>query len=252
MANIGDDITRRLFVEAGIKAGMRVLDLGCGPGNVSVLVAKLVGDEGTVVGVDRDAKMIEMARGKVRDLGLENVSFAELDLSSGVPFERDPFDAIVVRRVLMYLPDPADAIRRVIPVLKEGGLVAVQEHDMSLVPAYKESLPLHERVQGWFKQTLEREGANFQMGFDLDSVLTRAGLVVEQIRAEAILSTRNQPTNFAFLARVLLPRMLRHGVVTEEEVELETLDERLADERRAIDSTYISDMVFCAWARKIG
>jgi hypothetical protein len=77
----------------------------------------------------------------------------------------------------MYLLDPTNTLRRLIPTLKPGGRVVVHEHDMTMVPARKIPLPLHEQVQSWFRQTLEREGVNLQMGFDLYSVLSQACLL---------------------------------------------------------------------------
>jgi ubiquinone/menaquinone biosynthesis C-methylase UbiE len=69
MASIGGDITQRLFNDAGITAGMRVLDLGCGQGDVSVLAAKFVGDQGAVLGVDRDPDAIKIAKENIQKLG---------------------------------------------------------------------------------------------------------------------------------------------------------------------------------------
>jgi ubiquinone/menaquinone biosynthesis C-methylase UbiE len=59
-------VTERFLVNAGLSAGMKVLDLGCGAGDVSLLVAELVGSQGSVVGVDRDAAVLEFARKRLR------------------------------------------------------------------------------------------------------------------------------------------------------------------------------------------
>jgi len=72
--------TRRLLFDAGIGPGMRVLDVGCGVGDVSMLIASLVGTEGAVVGVDVDPRSLALARQRVEDRRLRNVSFAEGDL----------------------------------------------------------------------------------------------------------------------------------------------------------------------------
>ena len=68
-------ITERLFREAGIGPGHRVLDLGSGMGDVSMLVARLVGASGEVVGIERDATSIERAQARVAAAGLRNVTF---------------------------------------------------------------------------------------------------------------------------------------------------------------------------------
>ena len=59
-----NSITNRLIKDAGIVQGMRVLDLGCGKGDVSLLLAKAVGPSGEVVGVDRSNKVLEVARNR--------------------------------------------------------------------------------------------------------------------------------------------------------------------------------------------
>src|SRR5690349_2409830 len=80
-ARLVDPMTRRLFIEAGIGPGMRVLDVGSGAGDVAILLAELVGPAGEVVGTDMSAKALELARGRVADLGLKNVSFVDGDPS---------------------------------------------------------------------------------------------------------------------------------------------------------------------------
>src|SRR5215468_3616220 len=69
--------TERFFREAGIGPAQRVLDLGSGVGDVSLLVASLVGPSGEVVGVERDPRSIARAQARVADAGLHNVSFTQ-------------------------------------------------------------------------------------------------------------------------------------------------------------------------------
>src|SRR5512140_3170135 len=85
--------TERFFREAGIGAGQRVLDLGSGVGDVAMLVARLVGPSGEVVGVERDSRSIARARARVLEAGLCNVSFVQSDVSQ-IP-DSEPFDAAV-------------------------------------------------------------------------------------------------------------------------------------------------------------
>ena len=72
-------ITRRLFEEAGIGPGMRVLDIGSGAGDVAILLADLVGPTGEVVGSDRAPEAVKVARARIEALGLGNVTFREGD-----------------------------------------------------------------------------------------------------------------------------------------------------------------------------
>src|SRR5215472_6649901 len=105
-AELLDPLSERVFREAGLGAGMRVLDLGSGAGDVAMLAARLVGREGEVVGVERDPEAVASATARVAQAGISNVRFIQGDVQSldGVA---DGFDAAVGRFVLMYVPDPA-------------------------------------------------------------------------------------------------------------------------------------------------
>lgn len=244
-----DDPTQRLLVDAGIAAGMRVLDVGCGHGNVSALLARLVGPSGAVVGVDRDAGALAVARAKAAELGLAQVTFVERDLGA-LPGDLAGFDAAVGRRVLMYQPDAVAAVRAVAGAVRSGGVVVFQEHDPSMGPGRRAPLPLHEQVRAWIWQMVEREGANLHMGFDLDGVLRRAGLDVEHVRAEAIVQRPGAPYDLFSIVRAVLPRMVEQGVVDAATVDIDTLEARLRAEREASEGTYLPEMIFGAWARK--
>ena len=111
--------TKRLFVDAGIGPGMRVLDVGCGVGDVSLLVASLVGPEGAVSGVDSDPLALGHARERVSAIGLTNVDFIEGDIRD-LTFD-EPFDAAVGRLILMYLADPADTLDHITDLLRPAG-----------------------------------------------------------------------------------------------------------------------------------
>jgi len=83
-------LTERLFLEAGIGRNQRVLDLGSGVGDVAMLVARLVGPSGEVVGVERDSRSIARARARTAEAGLRNVSFIQSDVTE-IPGNK-PFD----------------------------------------------------------------------------------------------------------------------------------------------------------------
>jgi 2-polyprenyl-3-methyl-5-hydroxy-6-metoxy-1,4-benzoquinol methylase len=99
------DLTDEVLGRAGIGPGMRVLDIGCGTGDVSFLAARRVGPTGMVLGIDRAPEAVELAQRRARQAGLTNVSFAVHDLSDLTLTA--PVDALIGRLVLMYLGDPA-------------------------------------------------------------------------------------------------------------------------------------------------
>src|ERR1700745_3676398 len=113
-------ITERLFREAGIGPGQRVLDLGSGVGDVAMLVARLVGSSGEVVAIERDPKSIARASARVAEAGFHNVSFNESNVNEILDVKS--FDAAVGRFILMYLPDPVATLRSISQVVRPGGV----------------------------------------------------------------------------------------------------------------------------------
>jgi SAM-dependent methyltransferase len=250
------DITERLLDDAGLMSGMRVLDLGCGSGDVSLMIARRVGPTGQVVGIDRNADAVAGARARFAKLAIDWASFIEGDLVEP-SFDGGPFDAIVVRRVLMYLPDPTATLRRLLPQLRSGGRVILQEHDATMLPGRLAPLPEHEKLLRLMWKTVEREGADVHIGFRLPAILADAGLHLEHIHAEAIVRVAGLAPDagthdLAKIGGVMAERMERQGIATAADLGLDTLPERLAGELAGANSAYIGDMAFCAWARKPG
>jgi ubiquinone/menaquinone biosynthesis C-methylase UbiE len=98
--------TERLLRNAKIEPGMRVLDLGCGAGDASMLAAELVGPSGSVVGIDRNPQVIALASSHAQAAGLGQITFQNvpLDAFSG----SDLFDCVMGRYVLVHQADPVD------------------------------------------------------------------------------------------------------------------------------------------------
>lgn len=248
MKNPVNDMTSRWLEEAGVGPGMRVVDIGCGPGFVTFEVARRVGAAGRVYGVDRDPTMLQLAEYEYRKLELGNVQFLEAGFNLSVP-DGELVDAAVGRRVLMYQANPVRAVQQLVRVVRPGGLVLFHEHDTVTVKGPGKGLPLHDEVRGWFWNMLRGEGARLNMGFELHSVLSAAGLEVEQVRAEANVLTPTSEYPVGAIVRAVIPRLERLGIVSESEADPETLDQRLFEERRRTGTTCVWELVFCAWAR---
>jgi ubiquinone/menaquinone biosynthesis C-methylase UbiE len=243
------DFTTRLFVEAGIHEGMRVLDVGCGSGDVSFLLAGLVKESGEVIGIDHDAGALAIAQKRADLASTKAPQFVHCGLTE-LPESLGTFDAIVGRRVLMYQADTLAAVRVLAKSLRPGGVMAFQEHDTTMIPASVEVFPLHRLASSWVHGMIEREGADLHIGFNLHRILTQAGLMVEDLRAECLLQTPDSAYGLGSIVRACLTRIVRHGVATAEEISIETLQDRLDAERKASSAIYIGDMLFGVWARK--
>ncbi len=243
------DFTSRLVVDAGICAGMKVLDVGCGSGEVAFLLARLVGTSGTIVGVDHDPSALAVARQRTVADGMAIPTFAQCELLE-LPESLGTFDAIVGRRVLMYQADAVETVRVLTRNLRPGGIILFQEHDTTMVPASLDAFPLHRQVTRWIQEMIEREGADLHVGFNLHRNLTQAGLVVEEVRAECLLQTPDHSHGLGHIVRACLPRIVAHKVATADEIDIETLLGRLDAERVESSGIYVGDMAFGAWARK--
>ena len=172
-AGLFGPITERFLRTAGLGTGMRVLDVGCGVGDVSMLCASVVGAEGEVVGMDRDPGALARARERVAAAELSNARFIEGDFRELPPGES--FDAVVGRAVLMYAADPAAALRSLLPHLRSGGIVAFQEFDYTMLIALP-SFALIEQLVDWWRRTAGQAGIELQMGLKLFPTYVAAGL----------------------------------------------------------------------------
>ncbi len=126
-ARVIDPITRHFLLSAGLVPGMRVLDVGSGAGDVAFLAADIVGEGGSVTGVDRSADAIATASAAASTRGLSNVSFVLADLAA-IP-GADRYDAIIGRYVLQWLRDPAGTLRSLAGHLDPDGIVVFHEID---------------------------------------------------------------------------------------------------------------------------
>jgi hypothetical protein len=86
----------------------------------------------------------------------------------------------------------------------------------------------------------------------LHSILTKGGLAVEAVRAECVVQTPDAPYALGYIVRACLPRIITLGVATRDEVDIDTLQQRLDEERLNSEGIYIGDVMFGAWARKVG
>ena len=243
---------RRLLEEAGITAGMRVLDVGSGAGDVALLAADLVGPGGEVIGVDANPVILETARARAREAGLANVSFLEGDITSAVP--DGPFDAAVGRCVLFFLADPAAALRRVVGKVRPGGAVAFQEPgNATLRPDALPPSPLLDQAWTWILEAYRRAGLDSRMGLRLFPLFAEAGLPAPRMRLDAAVGGGSNWEGYDYIAetlRAILPLIVTHGVATAEEVGTDSFGARLREEVLGQGGVITTWSFITAWARK--
>jgi len=213
-------MTRRCFAEAGIKPGMRVLDLGAGAGDVCLLLAEMVGPTGHVTGIDLDQGALEFARG--RTAAIHNITLVEGDFHEYVPAQ--PFDAVVGRYVLLYQTDPAAALAAATRHLRPGGSVAFLEPWFMLPPAGSENLT--QRIGWLIIETLRRSGAHIDMGPRLYRTFTEAGLPGPSLNMELVMDGSPDSPLYQVIADTFvstLPRAIAYGLAAEGEFDTEAI-----------------------------
>jgi ubiquinone/menaquinone biosynthesis C-methylase UbiE len=119
--------TAALFERVGLSPGMRCIDLGCGGGEVTLEMARLVGPGGSVTGIDMDEVKLDLARQAAARSGLGNVEFRLLSLHDWD--EPTAYDAVYCRFVLQHLSRPVDVLRRMWAGVRRGGVLVVEDAD---------------------------------------------------------------------------------------------------------------------------
>jgi ubiquinone/menaquinone biosynthesis C-methylase UbiE len=247
-----EDLTADVLRRAGVEPSMRVLDLGCGVGDVSLLAARMVGTAGAILGIDRSAASVETARRRAAAAGVRNVRFETVELDT---FDTEQtFDAVIGRLVLLYQPDPSATLRRFRNFLKPHGIVAFQEMDMEHVSQGPAS-ELFNCVRSWILSAFRAGGAELNMGTKMLSAFLSAGL--PRPTMIAAMRVESGPNSYAYahlagIVRSLLPILERTGIATVQDVAIDTLADRLRDDAIAKECVTFEPRLVGAWSRLAG
>jgi ubiquinone/menaquinone biosynthesis C-methylase UbiE len=251
-AALFEDLTEDVLRRAGVEAGMNVLDLGCGVGDVSLLTARLVGDTGDVLGIDRAASSIDLARRRADALGATNVRFEQAQLETFDPGRT--FDAVIGRLILLYIPDPASLLRRLSQFVRPRGIMAFQEIDMSQLSQIPSS-GLFDQIRGLILGAFKAGGAELDMGAKLLATFLRAGLPRPSMIAAARVESGPSSPAYEYLAQVLrslLPIVERERLASRDEIGIEMLADRLRQDAVVVDRVIFLPRMVGAWVRLSG
>ena len=177
-----------------LRPGLRVLDFGCGPGAISVGLAKAV-DPGELHGVDMDESQIELARAIAQQRGQENAKFHLGDVTA-LPFEDGFFDVAHCHNVLVHVPDTQAVLTEVSRVLKPGGIIACRE----LIAESSFTHPdfgIIGKAWDMFQDLLQADDGHPQMGKELKGHILAAGF--EKVRATTSFDVHSAPADVAFI-----------------------------------------------------
>ncbi len=215
------------FLLPHLRPGMRVLDLGSGPGTITVGLARAVGPDGEVVGVDLSKDEVERGRRLADYHSITNVRFEQAD-ATALPFGDGEFDAVFTSALLTWLPRPAEGLAELFRVLKSGGIAAVREpafsHGSFMLsgPRAEEFKPL--LVDMNLKMFISR-GLDLSFAFSLRTLVHRAGFSPTRVSLGAEVFGDDEGVDL--LARLTAeghsPRvvepLVKEGLVTQAQVE---------------------------------
>jgi SAM-dependent methyltransferase len=241
---------RALLDRVGVRPGWRAVDVGCGPLGILDLLAERVGPAGSVVGLDREPRMLAMAREVVAARGLAGVTLATGEATAtGLP--RGTFDLAHARLLLVNVPRPERVLAEMAALVRPGGVVATQEVDwISWTcepphPAWDRLLRANEAV--W-----NGRGMDVRVGRRLPGLLRAAGLADVEFTVHARVWRPGDLYQTLLLAFTRLNRdeIVARGLLAEAELAraLAELEAHLA-----APGTLVLFALFCqAWGRKPG
>jgi ubiquinone/menaquinone biosynthesis C-methylase UbiE len=241
-----NDLTEHALRLAGLRPGMRVLDVGCGLGDVSFVAARLVGPAGTVLGVDASSDVVEFARARAAERGLTTVKFEQTTIAD---IAVDEVDAVIGRLILMHLPDPISTLRQLAGFVRPGGLIAFCEFDIGAVRSVPDS-PLSRALVDAIVRAFQGAGLDPAFGAALHTLFREAGLRVPQLTVAAPVGTPKDTEVWAYAVevwRLLFPIAEQLGLVTDELADIETLLPRMLEQAAAADAIVILPPMITAW-----
>jgi ubiquinone/menaquinone biosynthesis C-methylase UbiE len=211
------------FLLSSLEPGTRLLDVGCGPGTVTADLARRVPD-GSVLGVDRSADVVERARQEFASPGPGNLGFAVAD-AYALGFADGSFDVVFSHQMLQHLARPADAVAEMRRVLRPGGLLAVRDADYGAF-AWWPADPMLDRWMALYHDVTRRNGAEADGGRHLKAWVRAGGFA--ELRVSSSTWTMESPEECRWwgglwadrvLASDFAQQALEYGLATRPELD---------------------------------
>jgi ubiquinone/menaquinone biosynthesis C-methylase UbiE len=239
--------TLQLLNAVGINKGMRCLDVGCGGGHVTLLMARLVGPEGQVVGTDMDGEVIALAREDGRTAKLDNVEFRRADARM---FQTTgEYDLVYARFLLSHLSEPERCLEEMVRACKVKGAIVLEDIDFSGSFCYP-TCAAYDRYTQLYQDVVNQRGGDANIGPKLPGMLREAD-------AENVLMSVIQPTHLEgegkLMASITMQR-IADAVISERlatESEVRQLINELNDAAKDSETVMSLPKVFQVWGRRV-
>lgn len=244
--------TLTMLQRAGIGPGQRVLDLGCGAGDVSLLVSDFVGPAGQVIGVDRAPEAVATARGRAVASGRKNLTFLEARIEA---LEIAPVDAVVGRFVLMHQPSPAETLTAAARLVRPGGVLAFMESHLDALVLEWHSWPAsaaYTNLLDVMLRTIKAAGGRTDMGLRLRGTFLDAGLPDPSIDVHGTLAGRDADRLCRYMAdslRSMAAMAERLGVATLSAADIDDMERGMVEDAARPGAVMNGPVVVTAWTR---
>lgn len=210
------------FLLPHLRAGMRILDCGCGPGTITIGLAEVVAP-GEVIGIDINEIQIAQAREDSANRGITNVRF-ETATAYKLPFPDASFDAAFSNAVLSHLSEPVVALTEIRRLLKPGGVIGIRNPDVD-GQVFAPAAPLLERSTQIYAQLVAANGGNAKIGKHHKGLLRQAGFTDVAISAtyevydsDEAVRHWGQTLAQAWAEEAFVEQLIRNGFASLEEI----------------------------------
>jgi SAM-dependent methyltransferase len=217
--------TAAFLSRIGVGAGWRCLDVGCGDGQVTLELARAVGRDGRVVGIDIDEGALAVAREAARQARVR-AEFVCADAAE--PFQLDAFDLVYSRLLLSHLADPVATLRAMRSAVRAGRWVAVEDLFTGTLRA-EPPAPALDRLQDVYSATVRAHGGDPTIGPRLRALLSVAGL--DHVREVVVENPMTAVEDKLFLAELV--DNMRESMLASNAATAAELDEIRRDVERA-------------------
>jgi ubiquinone/menaquinone biosynthesis C-methylase UbiE len=238
--------TEPLLRSAGLASGMRCLDVGCGAGDASLALARIVGTSGSVTGIDQDEIKVQFAREDAERERLSNLRFRASNVEQ---LEDDAeYDLVYARFLLTHLRDPAAVLRRLVRAARPGGVIVVEDIDHAGVFSHPHS-PALETFVGLYNRVVRSRGADPEIGPKLPGLFREVGLAALHLSHVQPVYVDGEAKH---IHRITLdniaPALIAAGFVTA--ADLEALSRALDAFLSRSDTLVSTPRIFQVWARR--
>jgi ubiquinone/menaquinone biosynthesis C-methylase UbiE len=214
-------------VRAGLQAGARAIDVGCGPLGVLPVLAELVGSTGSVVGLDANHAALDRAREALDRLGVRGVELVEANvnaLDQVATLRRGSFDFAFCRFLLIYQQDPGATLRQIARLIRSGGRIVATDvlyDPIYSYPRFHPPVPAAERIQRLFFALVERKGGTLGVARQYRRICEQADVRLIEQRGRFVVP--DDPRELLVLFRDMLLSMqgnlVAENLATDDEID---------------------------------